>query len=71
MVYRLPLREVNGIMTETYGDQFSMIDLNDNLIEDLECAFIPRNSEIYDDFIWAYYITKSGETGIGRLVLDD
>jgi hypothetical protein len=64
-------REVNGITVENRSSEFSITGLDGSLIDDLECVFVPRNSEIYDDFIWAYYLTRSGETGIGKLFVSN
>jgi len=62
-------REINGIIVKTSGDgRYSVADKEGNFLDDIDFFFLPQGAEIQEgDFIWVYYITFSGEMGLGKL----
>jgi hypothetical protein len=62
-------REINGVMVYAVSDNFIVRAIDGTVIENVNCVFIQRNTEITRNYLLVDYITDSGEIGWGRLFL--
>ena len=66
-VYGNTTRYINGVHVPNASRDFYIRNSDGDIISDLDGVFVPRGAEAQNNFILVYYITTSGEVGIGRL----